>query len=542
MLNKQQRGELVEKIINLISDNLRNVKDQNQSCEAFFSSLEFDDLNKTQIYSPEIYDIKELWFALEKNRNWLIKGVQDELELQVDQHKAILKQNSSINKTEQIINDSNIGIEKVCNECQINKFLLSGLRDEYINQLFQNKNAPNQTKIKIIQDFETLTNKFKGMKDIDGEGIIQDMQKFFFQYEPDISEIGQEQSLKDQNEYEESICKEFISLKGLEINLGNICQQIGFKEQSEKCQALCFNQNDNLIATAKNNSIVIWNFLEGQMEQIAELNGHKGEISCLLFDKNSDTLISGGGDNDCKIKIWKRTEQKIWEEQGSQQLNGGAKVMCLNKKGDKLYIGTQKAQIAIIEVNFKNFVLGNPKIQEIDKNSKPIFGLSLNEDENYLVLCGMDGCLRLFSIRQELIEIDKLDCKVYGMRVKFIDNSSFLLNQRDGKLIYYKIQNNKLQNQQTEFNLVSGNMDHIFTPIWHDPNRNLFVVKHNRCIHFLKQVNGRFEKIGKLVYKYQLLFATVSNNGRFLVTWIGKPENQSIQGENQYQMYELKYQ
>lgn len=63
------------------------------------------------------------------------------------------------------------------------------------------------------------------------------------------------------------------------------------------------------------------------------MKGHNDEISCLLFDKDSDALISAGGDKDCIINLWEKTE-KGWNLSNFYKHIGGIKVMLLNKMGD----------------------------------------------------------------------------------------------------------------------------------------------------------------------------------------------------------------
>lgn len=66
------------------------------------------------------------------------------------------------------------------------------------------------------------------------------------------------------------------------------------------------------------------------MNYLTELKGHKEEISCLLFDKNSDALISAGGDEDKIINLW-AIKNNNWELSKSYNNNGGIKVMLFNK-------------------------------------------------------------------------------------------------------------------------------------------------------------------------------------------------------------------
>ncbi|CAD8202699.1 unnamed protein product [Paramecium octaurelia] len=480
-----------------------------------------------------------------------------------------------------ISNDLNIVDRRVCYQCDNTKIRLSVLLNEYLMKFFQFKNTSEQKRAEIKANIQILIDKigiqqnienfyidleqrFKKRIDIidkilnaakmdddflDLSDIAKDFintqdnfQKFEEKFITNVNENMRQDLIIAKDHLENQIKKlsgEQLSLiQSSKIQKETIYKSISEESQTQKCQALCFNYNDNLIATAKHNVIIIWDFVGGKMNFSTELKGHNGEISCLLFDKDSNSLISGGGDADCIINLWVCTEYQKWKLQKTYQQEGGIKVMLFNKQGDQLIIGSQKGQIKI----FKTDSLELIKEYKDDQNKQPIFGLSLNDDQNYLVQCGMDESLRLYQFGQELKLIFKQKCKGFGMRIKFIDNSSFVFIQKDGNLIYCKIEWNKVIEIQ-QFRLSSEKEDVSYTPIWYDSISKLLIVKYNKSIFFLKLVDGRFQKIDQLESKYYQLFATVSNSGKYLITWIGKGKQQ-YQGERHdlYQIYELNYQ
>ncbi|CAD8083680.1 unnamed protein product [Paramecium primaurelia] len=486
-------------------------------------------------------------------------------------------------------NNNNIIDRRVCINCDKIKVRTTDLLEQYLMQFFYFKIQSDQKRIDIKKQIESIIQQIRFQKNI--ENFYIDKDKLFQKRIDIIDEVLKSQNIDlklisdiaidfaqtqtNFNNYsgqfmtklEENLQQDFIIVqKQLNYLLNSLSQgqkqiidsgiklssindqqlkltKLQQEEQSEKCQALCFNKDDQWIATAKKNVIIIWSFQGGKMNSKKPLNGHQDEISCLLFSKDSDALISAGGDQDCLINLWEKKKEYEWKLSKSFQNKGGIKVMLLNKKGDELIVGTQKGQILRFKVNFQILTLELITEYQIDQNQKPIFGLSLNDEQKYLVQCGQDKILRLISFDQN-IEIQlKLLCTEIGMRIKFINNTSFVLVQKDGMLIYYKIEWQKFTEIQ-RLNLNSINQDYSYSPIWYNSDKKLLIVKHNKSIHFLRLIDGKFEKIHSLTYKYSLLFATISNNGQYLVTWIGKHQNEpySMVQHDIYQIYELEYQ
>lgn len=61
-----------------------------------------------------------------------------------------------------------------------------------------------------------------------------------------------------------------------------------------------------MIATSKENTIVIWEFVDRKMQFVTQLDRHKDYISCLVFSKKVDCLISASYDK--TILSWKKLD------------------------------------------------------------------------------------------------------------------------------------------------------------------------------------------------------------------------------------------
>lgn len=64
--------------------------------------------------------------------------------------------------------------------------------------------------------------------------------------------------------------------------------------------------DDTLIAAGGNKSIRIYEIKSNEINRIANLEEHQHFITCLLFSKKHNWLISGGSISDKTIRLWKK--------------------------------------------------------------------------------------------------------------------------------------------------------------------------------------------------------------------------------------------
>lgn len=75
------------------------------------------------------------------------------------------------------------------------------------------------------------------------------------------------------------------------------------------------------------------------MKKIKELCEHEKDIGCLLFDKDSDTLISAGANEDHQIIFWKYIGNHEWIQLTKIDNKKHIIVMVFNSKSNLLLIG-----------------------------------------------------------------------------------------------------------------------------------------------------------------------------------------------------------
>ncbi|CAD8117828.1 unnamed protein product [Paramecium primaurelia] len=221
-------------------------------------------------------------------------------------------------------------------------------------------------------------------------------------------------------------------------------------------------------------------FLISQMNRITDLEEYDQEISRHLIDKDSDKLISSDGDSDCLIILWEYLGNNNWKHLTRISNDVGIKVLVFDSVRNLLIAGCQKGKIKIF-----TYYLKIPFIQyeQEFKNQK-----NLNDSQQKLLSCGADMQLRVFSFDPQLqFEC----CNSAGMSIQFIDDSSFVLIQQNGQLIYYKIEWKTLKEIQKQLYLQKFMI--INTPAYIiiicQIDSQLLKISENICFKKIKQLN-----------------------------------------------------
>ncbi|CAD8129872.1 unnamed protein product [Paramecium sonneborni] len=177
---------------------------------------------------------------------------------------------------------------------------------------------------------------------------------------------------------------EIIQIQSPKITLKPINNQL---KQQQDCWAIAFNYTGQIMVSGCSKDIKVWDFKDGQIQEVQKLQVHKQTISCLLFSKIQNSFISGSGDN--IIGCWKQVNGQEWKCQLSyEQHTGWIQCLLLCKNENILFSGGQDKTIKIWQVDFDN---NNLKFSySLMKHTQNVFGLSLNESETILVSCGAD--------------------------------------------------------------------------------------------------------------------------------------------------------
>ncbi|CAD8103251.1 unnamed protein product [Paramecium sonneborni] len=249
-----------------------------------------------------------------------------------------------------------------------------------------------------------------------------------------------------------------------------------------------------------NKDIKIWDFKDGQIQEIQKLQEHKQKVSCLLFSKIQNSFISGSDDNE--IRCWKQVNQQEWKSQQSYQEHTN-RIFCLLlcKNESILFSGSKDKSIKIWQVDFNNNNLNYS--YSLMKHTDNVYGLSLNESETFLVSCGLDQQIITWKKSKENIwefyQIVKQSINELGQTIYFIKENQFIwiggsLNGKDC-LSYFELINGDFveQKEKEQQLIVSSELNYNLFPIVFNKEKEIILLRHKYDVYFLtKQNHGRY--------------------------------------------------
>ncbi|CAD8074340.1 unnamed protein product [Paramecium sonneborni] len=304
----------------------------------------------------------------------------------------------------------------------------------------------------------------------------------------------------------------------------NFLRPISIQKQPQKCQDICFNNDNSLIATTQDSKIILWKFDGKQPIKIQSLQGHDNDVACLLFSqKTQNTLISGGGLNDGKIVLWQKKEiEQPWIQINTlpQYQNGGIRCMIFSKKENFLFVGQSNGFIQIFNVmnNFQQITFYQKPKQY---SNKQVFGISLNDSEQQFVTCHDANYLVLWQKNNEwqpIRTIEDPNFVSFGCRIKFVDQFIIFLDKMG--YLHFLEQSSQTYQFKKKIQVDDKEQDYFNFPISYNNQKRLFVIKHNKFVHFIKRDDkNNFAKINSIMESNLKLFGKVSEDGSYLATW-----------------------
>ncbi|CAD8078485.1 unnamed protein product [Paramecium sonneborni] len=324
-----------------------------------------------------------------------------------------------------------------------------------------------------------------------------------------------------------------------QVNLKLITKKIG---QSENCWTIAFNHNGQIMASGCENDIKIWDFKNGQMTELCTLEGHSEIVSCLIFSKYCDKLISSSYDN--SILLWQLNQQQKWIC-SQKYLEHQDRILCLILSKDErtLISGSNDSTIKVWNVDLNNFKINFN--YSLLKHQNRVFGLSMNTSETYLVSCGEDCQIIVWkkdkNNKWEFKQIVNQSIKEWGTKIAFIRENQFIWltgKQTSSDCIcFFELIDGNFQEQQEQLLKLQVNnqvIDYSLFPIMIDKQKDIILFRHKLHIYLLtKKINGKYNVMVKLSFPDNATFGIITNDFKYLVIW---EENR-----NCYSIYEIEY-
>ncbi|CAD8129613.1 unnamed protein product [Paramecium sonneborni] len=549
--NNQSGLQCLNQFISLLSQ-IKNQQQIQQKQENRLN-IQQEGLFESDDYHANLKDQQEICHSSEINQyidligqsGEIIKLIE-ELNYKANQLKNKFAQRSNVNSNVNSNQESNISKQE---NLSINS---------KISSLSQQQNNKEEKSFSII--VEDLQSYIINQLEQKNPNLLQVLNKkeeqfnYNNQFVNSLNEFLQEWMQKVQNRFEivekQKLKLELISQKREVQNIENSDQineqkqldtynfnrptskEIEIK-QVERCQTMCFNKNDSLIATSIGQQIQLWTFSNGQMLKIGDpLNGHKGSVTYIIFSKRSENdFISGAVSGQNTIIMWIYRKDKWNQIEPNKSEKGSITSMILNQYNDKLFTCDQQGFIKMWHVSFSQgvFELG----YEFKQQLNPIWGISLNQSQTYLIACGDSNKLILWEKKSEQNWVISQEIKIRSQvnRVKFTNNHEFICStQQEGYLYEYKLK--KGRNYFQESNKIQLNFeeqDQFGFPLKFI--QNIYFAKHNKYFYILRSHSKKIEILNTLTFSDMNLFGTLSNDKKKLLIW----------NDGSFRLKQLKY-
>ncbi|CAD8116781.1 unnamed protein product [Paramecium primaurelia] len=287
--------------------------------------------------------------------------------------------------------------------------------------------------------------------------------------------------------------------------------------QTNQCGALAINKDCSILVAGSDSQINVFEFQQGFLKHIQSLSEHKSEVNTLNFMKQSDQFISGSDDQ--SIIIWGKSQNKQWISK--QKLIGhGDKIQCLvlNNNEDLIVSGSSDKSI-------KFWIKKNEWIyQQTNTNhNNTVYQLSLNQQQNRLVSCGLDSLILILEkseqnkqwILKQKIKVDQC-----GFRICFIDNNMFTFSPHNKEQVsVYELKNNQFTKTK-DIAVKCGSDANCLFPQQFINAKCMLVSKNGEYVNLIrKNENGDLFTYQSIHFGTYYLYGVMSENGQYLITW-----------------------
>ncbi|CAD8192395.1 unnamed protein product [Paramecium pentaurelia] len=417
---------------------------------------------------------------------------------------------------------------------ELNKYNENLLDEEQIYLEVERINKTNQcylnkleSSVAIIKQIVNIVEKeTDNLKKVLGEG-----QYYEELYVQPIKKI-QVNSLQCQND----------SFNEQHIPQGEISyRQIQEVPQEKWCFALAFNKEGSIMAGAAKKDVKIWNLKNGQLQDSGiTLKGHQLDVTCIVFSKNINWFITGS--IDCRIIGWREiSSSKQWESLQPCEAQSIVWCLLLNQNEDKILSGHSNGSIKFWNLNTdKNKLMFH---YQLNKHSKHIGQMSMNEDETQLVSCSDDKTIivwekkaneRRFKFKQVLENLKNDN----GFRVCFLNQDTIAWCQENqGSIHIYKQQTEGfVEKTDLQINLKYLNQkdgQSLFPSIYNKV-KQIFILKHNKYVYILSNQKQSLQIQSEPIdCRSCKNYGNITEDGNYLIIW----NDETLS----FHVYELKY-
>ncbi|CAD8105165.1 unnamed protein product [Paramecium sonneborni] len=331
-----------------------------------------------------------------------------------------------------------------------------------------------------------------------------------------------------------------INISQHKISLKPINNQL---KQSDDCFTIAFNYTGQIMISGCGKDIKVWNFQNGQIQEVQKLQVHQSTISCLLFSKNQNSFISGAYDH--TIRCWLQINGQQWKSsQKYEEHSSDIQCLLLCKKEKTLFSGSCDKSIKIWIVDFANNNL--QYCYSLEKHTHIVYGLTLNESETFLVSCGDDQQIIIWkksnNNKWEFYQLVNQSIREVGAVTSFIKENLFIWigGVQNGKdcVSYFELIKGCIveqKNKEQQLILSPEVFNYSLFPIVFNKEKQIILFRHKFHIYLLtKQISGKYRISTKIKFESNEIWGSMTNDAKFLVLWEKK--------QCRFLIYQIEYQ
>ncbi|CAD8213521.1 unnamed protein product [Paramecium pentaurelia] len=291
-------------------------------------------------------------------------------------------------------------------------------------------------------------------------------------------------------------------------------------KQLQYGRCIAINKDSSIVAIGCNDKqIKIYEFKQGMMKLIQELNEHSNCVFSLNFMQQSDQLIFG--DSGGSIVIWSRNNYYQWNS--SQTIKGhnyGINCLILNNNED-LIISSSSDKTIKFWIKQHEWLCQ----QTITDHTSSVYQISLNDQQDKDISCSSDYKILVIECSEQskrwiVIQNINVDCQ--GYRLCFIKNNLFTFQPWNGNLMHvYEMNSVSKQFTKTkDITVNQGNDRWQLFPLQYIKQKQILVSKHYKYINFIRRTEkDEFKVEQSIQFNTFGIFGQLSNDGEYSITW-----------------------
>ncbi|CAD8112983.1 unnamed protein product [Paramecium primaurelia] len=283
-----------------------------------------------------------------------------------------------------------------------------------------------------------------------------------------------------------------------------------------------FNKNNSIFIASCGDLVKVFYFQYGALSFLQQMKHHQLSVTFLSFVRNSQYFMSC-----CDQQI------KFWSINGINNQKFITKVYE-NERHYSCFAISDKNQLVVAGIeNRIQFLYEDNQwkvYQYIENHNDRIYNLSFNESENILISFGGDykiSIMQKFNQFWKIIQIINVDG--FGNQATFIGDNTFIFHPWCSKYMFQYIlkqKNNQIFCLSNKIQMDGeGNLCNLCFSQYIMQKRLLIKQDMNSILIFQFIENQELQFQQSLIFQSIQIQASMSNDGKYLITWDGSSRN-----------------